>query len=207
VWRLVFDRAGTYTLEAHVPGGNAAVTAADYEVLHADGTRRVTIDQAGANGWITLGTFAFEAGGFGQHVRLADLQSSSGDKLVFDALRIVPGDATEPSSPQNGGGGDDDDGRPDDPDDDGDDDAPGMSDDEDDAGIPWGGSRRQTPDGCRVGARSRPPPWMLVLLVAALRRRRGRNPTRCTRPSTSRTQRHETPPPRARLMTAQASAR
>jgi lysozyme len=88
VWSLHFEEAGTYELQVHIDPDHTTTSAAKYEILSADGTSTVTIDQRDG-GWISLGTFEFDEGGE-QHVRLSDKQGSSGRQLQLDALRLVP---------------------------------------------------------------------------------------------------------------------
>lgn len=84
-WIVKPRHAGTYRVEAYVGGGDAR--GARYEIVHAGVTDVVTIDQAGRDGFVALGDFAFAASGE-QYVRLVDHTGTEGDKLVADALRV-----------------------------------------------------------------------------------------------------------------------
>jgi hypothetical protein len=91
-WQLHFETAGEYRVEFHAVQPYSKFDRVSYEVV-ADGTaRKVTASQAGANGWVNLGTYRFARGG-GQYVRVDDNAAApvgSGQSIVADAIRLVP---------------------------------------------------------------------------------------------------------------------
>jgi uncharacterized protein (TIGR03382 family) len=107
-WRLGFIAEGEYLLEVSTTSTVATTNRATYEITHAGGTEIVTIDQAGKDGFIELGSFTFGLGA-GQSVRVLDNTGEPGDqmkKIVVDALRLTRVDVEAPS------GGGDEEGRP-----------------------------------------------------------------------------------------------
>ncbi len=113
IWNLVFESAGEYTIEAHMLDEFADSTRARYVVEHGAASDAVTVDQSGADGWIELGAFSFDAGG-AQWVRLDDNTGepvAGKTRLAFDALRFTrvddpgdPGDPSDPVGPTDPGG-------------------------------------------------------------------------------------------------------
>jgi hypothetical protein len=107
-WRLRFAEAGNYELLVFSDGGIFGTSKqAGYEILHAEGTDMVVIDQSATEGWISLGLFAFDTTE-GYEVRLADntgepwAEEPGGVKVMYDALRIAPeseGTTEEPTPP------------------------------------------------------------------------------------------------------------
>ncbi|MEM6293665.1 MAG: GH25 family lysozyme [Myxococcota bacterium] len=89
VWDLVFEKAGAYTLQAHIDPDHTSASQAKYQVTSADGTETKTVDQR-PGGWVTIGTFEFDEGDEGQQVRLSDKAGVSSQQLQFDAIRLVP---------------------------------------------------------------------------------------------------------------------
>ena len=90
IWNLKLAEAGSYQLEAYVPD-LATSKQTKYSVVHKGQTSSVVVDQSGANGWVTLGTFDFAAGG-SQRVRVNDNTgeaASQARKVVFDAVRLT----------------------------------------------------------------------------------------------------------------------
>jgi MYXO-CTERM domain-containing protein len=94
-WRLRFADAGAFEVEVFTDGGGFGMSqAAAYELTHADGVDTVVIDQSLAEGWVSLGTFAFD-GAEGYQVRLTDntgeawAEEPGGTKIMFDALRVT----------------------------------------------------------------------------------------------------------------------
>lgn len=94
-WNLYFDGAGSYRVRAYVPGGLGQSTQAAYSVTHAGTTTEVVRDQSSvADGWLTLGTFEFAAGG-DQYVALADntgepYTGTDSTRIAFDAIDVAP---------------------------------------------------------------------------------------------------------------------
>jgi lysozyme len=108
-WNLDFAAAGHYQIEVYTAAAYAQSKQADYLVHTADGDTSVTIDQTAADGWQTLGTFAFAAGA-DQYVHLGDNTGeplANNVQLVFDAVRVTPADYSGPGSDQTQPGGDD----------------------------------------------------------------------------------------------------
>ena len=92
-WDLTLERAGEYRVDAYTDRAYATSTQAAYQVRAAGATTAVTIDQSAVDGWQSLGTFTFAAGG-GQFIHLGDATGEAGDpQLVFDAIRLVPVDS------------------------------------------------------------------------------------------------------------------
>jgi MYXO-CTERM domain-containing protein len=103
VWSLTFDQAGRYSIEAYTAAPWAQSTRARYVVAHAGGTDSAVVNQSSTDGWTTVGSFEFAAGG-SQSVRLDDNTgepASANVQLVFDALRITRLDP--PVSTSDGG--------------------------------------------------------------------------------------------------------
>lgn len=152
---LFFDTAGTYRIEANIVPGYGTSHNAIYKVQHAGGSAQVVMNQSTKDGWVSLGTFAFDAGG-GQQITLADKTgeaNSLGRRVCLDAFRITPVDPQQSEAPSQ-----DDDGV----------DAP--------LDLDRGGA-----ESCSVQADGRPSPWMLLLtpvLAAARRRRRAQRSAR-----------------------------
>ena len=101
VWDLFFEQAGAYELSVYIQTGSASSQQAPYQIRH-DGLDSVhSIDQSAVDGWISLGEFAFEAGGE-QWLRLDDNTGESWELdrvLVYDAIRLTPmGGGTEGGS-------------------------------------------------------------------------------------------------------------
>jgi MYXO-CTERM domain-containing protein len=99
-WNLHFAQAGSYELWAWVPGTWGQSVQAPYAVRHDTTEAPVVRDQTTApDGWLSLGTFDFAAGG-DQWVTLADntgepYTGPGGTTIAFDALRIVPATTCE----------------------------------------------------------------------------------------------------------------
>lgn len=83
---LNLAEAGRYEVAAFVVGGTAR--AARYSVTHAGVTDTVVVDQSSAVGPVSLGIFDFAAGAE-QPIILGDNTGARGQRLVFDALRLV----------------------------------------------------------------------------------------------------------------------
>ena len=90
-WDLYFALGGTYQVEAYTDHAYATSKQAGYLVRAAGSTTVSTIDQSAADGWQSLGTFTFAAGG-GQSIHLGDNTgepSTAAAQLVFDAIRVT----------------------------------------------------------------------------------------------------------------------
>lgn len=181
VWRLWLEQAGEYDVEVHVDPAFAETTQAAYLVTHAAGETEVVVDQSAADGWVPLGTFAFETDAE-YRVRLNDNTGESNDLelgIVYDALRLTPLDA---GGSEESGGADE---TGDDDDDDGT--TGGESEPEPepeegtDGGDETGGAGQALPDpasmedggcGCRSNGGGAPGVLLLGLLGLLRRRRR-----------------------------------
>ena len=112
-WDLDFAASGTYRVDVYTAAPYAQSKSAHYVVDAAGSAQTVTIDQSAVDGWQTLGTFAFAAGG-NQYVHLGDDTGETGDdiQLVFDAVRVTNVDPNAggdgSGSGSDDGGGDDD---------------------------------------------------------------------------------------------------
>ncbi len=85
VWRPQLQTEGLYEVYAYIPFSNA--TDARYVVASASGQQTVVVNQKNVrDAWVSLGSFVFSAGNAG-NVRLGDASSTSGQELVYDALR------------------------------------------------------------------------------------------------------------------------
>lgn len=90
-WNLYFAAAGTYKVEAYTDTAYAQSKQAKYVITGAT-TQTATLDQSAADGWQTIGSFAFGQGG-SQSIHLGDNTgeaSSESIQLVFDAVRVTP---------------------------------------------------------------------------------------------------------------------
>jgi MYXO-CTERM domain-containing protein len=186
-WLVLATTPGDYRVEVFIPDTDAETTNAMYEVIHADGTDMMAIDQSVAKGWQELGTFRF-AGSDDERVRLGDDTGENLDALMrriaYDAVRLtyVPsaGTGTDGSLTEgDGSSGDGDDttgvteSSPNDatttPDGTGDGTEGGTS---SSPPLPPGGDRSS--DGCACRPVDEPIASPLLLLLAMVRRRRRR---------------------------------
>jgi len=90
-WDLYFETGGAYQVEAYTDHAYATSKQAGYRVHAAGGEVVATIDQSAVDGWQSLGTFTFAAGG-GQSIHLGDNTgepSTDQAQLVFDAIRLT----------------------------------------------------------------------------------------------------------------------
>jgi GH25 family lysozyme M1 (1,4-beta-N-acetylmuramidase) len=97
-YKLVFDAAGAYEIDAFVGGGTSIQTR--YSVTHAGGTAEVSVSQSGNAAFARLGTFNFAAN-VEYSVLVVDNTGESPSldrRIVFDALRVTPS-APNPMDP------------------------------------------------------------------------------------------------------------
>jgi len=99
-WGLNLAAAGTYRVEVHIVDAYATYGAARYEVRHGASTNEVIVNQGAArDGWLSLGSFSFAAGG-DQSVSLFDNYAGTVGRdqhLVADAIRLVAPPAPPPA--------------------------------------------------------------------------------------------------------------
>jgi hypothetical protein len=84
---------GRYRIEVYAAGGQAI---ARYDVAHAGTIDTVAVDQSAATGYVALGDFDF-AGTGDEYVQLAAAGAPgapSGQRLVFDAIRVTASSST-----------------------------------------------------------------------------------------------------------------
>lgn len=115
-WALYFESAGEYSLWAFIPSPFGESERAAYRILHAGTETEVQASQPSAAGdWLSLGSFAFAAGG-DQWVRLDDdtgepyVDEGSATRIAFDAVRVRATASEEPpdAGPAADAGADDD---------------------------------------------------------------------------------------------------
>ncbi len=106
-WNIHLAEAGSYQVEIHTPAAYAKSRQARYDILANGVGIEVTLDQTAVDGWQSLGTIDFAAGG-DQWIHLGDNTGEPGTdriQLAFDAVRVtrvVPGDSGEPEEPDDG---------------------------------------------------------------------------------------------------------
>ena len=114
-WTLDFAEAGNYEVQVYTAASFAQSKQAKYIVTAADGPHEKVIDQTAVDGWQSLGTYAFAAGGM-QSVHLGDNTgepSANNVQLVFDAVQIMRDDGVGPGSDMGSGSGSSDPGHSD----------------------------------------------------------------------------------------------
>ncbi len=146
VWRCNPQVAGDYRLQVHIEAAYTTGTNAEYEVVSAESSRVVTVDQT-EGGWIDLGTFPLDPDAADQQVRMTDAIGITGQVLQVDALRVLPAGATPI------------------------DDGVGRADDV--GGAPLSGARGADSGGCSVGGSQTGGAWggLFVLVLLGMRRR------------------------------------
>ncbi|MFH1464603.1 MAG: phosphodiester glycosidase family protein [Pseudomonadota bacterium] len=90
-WRLHLERAGTYEVEVYAEADYSLYDHTHYEVVASGQTHVLDVDVSGADGWLSLGSFDFAAGG-AQWVALYDDHDgsvASGMHVPADALRLT----------------------------------------------------------------------------------------------------------------------
>ena len=90
-WRPELPVAGTYAIQAYVPGPHATSERAVYRIKTADGWVTRVRDQAKRRGtWVTLGVHRLTHGPIVQLTDQTGEDPASGRTLAFDAVRFVP---------------------------------------------------------------------------------------------------------------------
>lgn len=188
VWRLWFDEAGEYEVEAHIEPQYAQSEQAVYAVSHAAGSDDVLVDQSASDGWVSLGTYDFDAATDHQ-VRLDDNTGEANAdeiQIVFDALRVtrIDGGGGESGAVDESGGeppGDDDaggassDGEGTPPSGDSDSEGDGTGGLDSGPALPGAGNGGAD-DGCSCRSNGgSPPAFALLGLLGLLRSRRRRS--------------------------------
>ncbi len=157
-WRLHFTEAGDYEVEVYVDATFGVYPVTRYIVEHAGGEDEVVVDQGVADGWVSLGVFAFEDEGRVRVLDNVDGAVAANQHIVADAVQL-----TRIAVPPTDGGVTLD-----------------MGDGTDDAGAGMDagpGRRPRSGCGCRIGSDAESPVPLLLLsgwLVASLRHRRRR---------------------------------
>ena len=103
VWWVKVSEPGRYKLEVYINRDYASSTQAKYSIRHNGRTDIATLDLTTAGQFRSLGEFEFSDGN-AQRVRLDDNtgeRSSSGRKIMFDALRVtrMDGQSSPPPPP------------------------------------------------------------------------------------------------------------
>jgi hypothetical protein len=84
-WTPNLGLGGSYEVLAYIPISRA--TSAHYVIVHRDGADTVVVNQrVVTDSWVSLGTYNFEQGTSG-FVRLGDASDTTGQEIVFDAVR------------------------------------------------------------------------------------------------------------------------
>lgn len=107
-WYPYFAAAGSYKVEVYTSAAFAQSKKARYIIHTATGDQDATIDQTAVDGWQSLGTFDFAAGGH-QTIHLGDNtgEDAAGmTQLVFDAVRFTPASGANEGSNFDGPGAD-----------------------------------------------------------------------------------------------------
>jgi hypothetical protein len=110
---LSFAEAGSYQVEIYLDPAFAVADGVPYDVTHGELLETVVVDQSAQNGWTTLGTFDFSAGGE-QSVDVRDDQPepvADAQHVAVDALRLTREGLPPPDEPGGGSPSD----PPDDP--------------------------------------------------------------------------------------------
>lgn len=90
-WNVNLHDAGNYRVEIHLVAAHAIFDSTRYGVEHAGSSATITVDQSAADGWVSLGEYAFGAAG-GQSVAVYDNSTGtvpSGQNVCVDAMRIT----------------------------------------------------------------------------------------------------------------------
>ena len=84
-WKVEVAEAGQYRVAVHVDPDHTTATDAIYEVVDAEASREIEVDQT-IGDWIELGVFTFEPDAEGQQIRMSDAIGIKGQILQADAL-------------------------------------------------------------------------------------------------------------------------
>jgi hypothetical protein len=90
-WRTEMAEAGTYEVSVWADATWSVFDSVEYEIVAGGTSKTVRVDPSGTDGWVTLGTYDFAAGG-DQWVAMYDDQSSnpgSNKHIIADALRLT----------------------------------------------------------------------------------------------------------------------
>ena len=107
VWKINVSKAGTYQVFANIDSQAGALSAHAPYTVRAKGTEKtVHVDLTGKNGWVLIGSFDFAEGG-DQWVMLTDATGepytdTTGKRVIFDAIKFVPGTACTNECESNG---------------------------------------------------------------------------------------------------------
>ena len=96
-WIVKTGRAGRYSVEIHLDGGEfGTAKTAKYQIKHGSVVDTIVVDQTSASGWASLGEFDFTGDG-DEHIMLGDNTgepSATDTRVLFDAVRVLsPDDA------------------------------------------------------------------------------------------------------------------
>ena len=97
-WQIVPSTAGEYEVEVYGASEFSLHKEARYELVHAGESSEFTVDQSTLDGWHSLGTFEFVAGG-GQGLEVFDNNSTaveSDQHVAVDAIRVSLAGGPEP---------------------------------------------------------------------------------------------------------------
>ncbi len=97
-WQLPVVEAGNYRVEVWTEPGFSVHREARYSIRHAGEEHAMLVDLSAGSGWLSLGVFAFAAGGE-QHLNLFDNSLTAvlaDQRIAADAVRLTPIDAPEP---------------------------------------------------------------------------------------------------------------
>ncbi|MBW2528291.1 MAG: hypothetical protein JRI23_29210 [Deltaproteobacteria bacterium] len=100
---LTFLQAGSYELEVFLDPAFAVAAGVLYEIAAGSELYQVEVDQSAANGWLSLGTFDFAAGGM-QQVDVFDHQPApvpEDQHIAVDAIRLTGEGQPPPDDPGN----------------------------------------------------------------------------------------------------------
>lgn len=94
-WKPNLPKEGMYEVQVYIPYSTAKN--AIYKLYTKDGLQVVNLDQSAyTSSWVSLGTFAFNAGNTG-YLRLGDATDTSGVQIVFDAVKWIYKDTIQVS--------------------------------------------------------------------------------------------------------------
>ncbi|MBK6576308.1 MAG: carboxypeptidase regulatory-like domain-containing protein [Sandaracinaceae bacterium] len=88
-WRLHFTEAGDYEVEVYVDATFGVYPVTRYIVEHAGGEDEVVVDQGVADGWVSLGVFAFDDEGRVRVLDNVDGAVAANQHIVADAVQLT----------------------------------------------------------------------------------------------------------------------